>query len=185
MAHGLKINVDTTRLAPLTTFLRRMDSPQMEHAARRGLTEHIRVQEKDSVTTVAAQTKIPSGRVASVTRSYVTGGGQALQGIVEVKDSAIPLGQYTYRQWSRSSAGATAGDWNTKLYRRSFTVAAYGGRVFTRAGKARGPLVPLSGPVLANELGRKDMPNLPQREAFAARDLEQRVLRNMLHAFGF
>jgi hypothetical protein len=181
----LKIQVRAERMGDLGTFVRRLDSPEMRIAGARGLNEHIRQQEKDSIATVSGQTRVPASRVKSISRVRLTSPSAFMSAAVEFRDKAIPLGEYTYRAWSRSMPGARAGDWGGKTHKGAFTVSRYGGRIFRRTGKSRFPIQQLWGPVLPNELLRRDMPNLRQREAFAARDLEQRVLRNMLHVFGF
>ncbi len=172
-------------MTELARFVERLDSPEMRIAGARGLNEHIRIQEKDSIATVAAQTKIPPGRVKKISSVKLAAPAAMMSAAVEFKDQAIPLGEYTYRHWSRSSPGARAGDWGGKTHKGAFTVERYGGRIFRRTGKQRGPIQGLWGPVLPNELLRRDMPNLKAREAFAASDLEQRVLRAMLHVFGY
>jgi hypothetical protein len=182
---GVKIQIAVNRAAGIGTFVQRLDSPAMRLAAARGLNEHIRVQEKDSVATVAAGTKIPASRVARISKVRLASPAGAMDAAVVFTDQAIPLGEFTYRAWSRGMLGARAGDWRGQTYRGAFTIAAYGGRIYRRRGSQRGPLQMLWGPVLPSELMRRDMPNLKAREAFAERDLERRVVSNMLHAFGF
>lgn len=182
---GLKIRVEVSRMGEIGAFVRRLDSPEARLAAARGLNEHIVIQERDSVATVSAQTRIPHGRVKSISRVRRARPAAAMEAAVQFNDAAIPLGEHTYRVWNRSMPGARAGDWRGKTHHGAFTVARYGGRIFRRVGSARGPIQMLWGPVLPNELLRRDMPNLAQREAFAQTDLEQRVIKNMLHAFGF
>jgi hypothetical protein len=59
-----------------------------------------------------------------------------------------------------------------------------GGQVVVRTSNARFPLKRLHMAVLANELAKPTRPNVPAAERYAAVDLEQRVLRQIIRVIG-
>ncbi len=162
-----------------------LQSNAMRSAAARGLNEHVRLQERQAVRLMAAQTKFSSGRVARVTKSDLAAPSARMEAAVVVSDHINPLGQETSRSWSRSAGGATAGDWLTKEYKNSFIVARYGGAIFARRpGAKKYPIVRLWGAFLPNELRRPTMPTLPAAIRFADRDFEKTVLKHLMLALG-
>ncbi|KAB0269052.1 hypothetical protein [Microvirga brassicacearum] len=184
---GIRVSVDKSRVTDLKTLIKRLEGPEIRSAAARGLNEHVRLQERQAVRLLSAQTKIPAGRVAAVTKSVKASasGGSSMEASVDVRDASIPLGQFTYRSWSRGDAGASAGDWNGKTYKGSFTIAKYGGAIFARRpGAKKWPVIRLWGPLLPSELRRADMPTLPAAQRLADTDLERRVLRHLVNVLG-
>lgn len=181
----MRVYVDTSGMNALREYLKRLDNPALARAMRQGLNEHVRLQERQAVTMVSGQTKIPTGRVKSISRVMAArGGGGAMQAGVEFKDAAIPLGEHTFRSWSRAMPGASAGDWTTKTYPGTFAVPRWGGRIYKRISKGRFPIQRIWGPVLPNELLRPTQPALPAARRLADTDLERRVLKHVLNALG-
>ncbi|MCZ8103992.1 MAG: hypothetical protein O9972_39625 [Burkholderiales bacterium] len=175
----------SARVTGLHTVILKLQSGALRAAAARGLNEHIRLQERQAVRLLSAQTRIPQGRVQRVTKaSFASGSGAgALEASVDVNDAAIPLGKETSRSWSRSAGGATAGDWRTHTYKSTFIVPRYGGAIFVRRpGAKKYPIIRVWGPVLPNELRRPSQPTLPAAFRLANTDLEARVLKHLSSA---
>jgi hypothetical protein len=179
---GLKIDARLERGSGWTVLMNGLGTPKLQQAAAAGLNEHMRLQERQIVRLMAGQTKIPAGRVASVTRRRGAGGGAYTEAAIVVQDAAIPLGQYTFR--SQTPGGVTAGDWNTKTYPHTFTIKRYGGFAYRRVGRKRFPVQKVWGPVLPNEALRTDQPAFPAFERFAMSDMQQRVLKRVMAALG-
>ncbi len=111
---------------------------------------------------------------------------------VRTQDVAIPLAEYGDPVWVRdqspgwgggsvsSMRGAEATGWNVRRQFKGAFIAK--GQVVVRTSKARYPLKILSMAVLANELAKPTRPNVPAAKAFAAYDLEKRVIRHVIRA---
>lgn len=188
---GLRIDVRAERSKEFESLIRGLENTaQMQHALARGLNEHIRKQEQQAVTMVAAQTGVGAGRVKAISRVKTAWPARSMEAAVEFRDSAIPAGALTRRSWNRGMPGARHGDWPSYtrkggLMKGTFTVRQYGGAIFRRIGKSRGPIARVWGPVLPNELLREDMPAYPQAGVLVQTDLERRVIRSVMYAFGF
>lgn len=163
-------------LATLALNLRK--TPEMRRGLSRAMGEHLRLQDRQAVTLLAAQTKLPGGRVSGATN--VRHSGSSLVGRLQVRDSSVPLGELTSRSWSRSAPGATAGDWDTRTYEGTFIVPRFGGRIYRRTSKARFPIRKVWGPLLPNELLRPDMPTRPAIERLVESDLAERALKHIV-----
>jgi len=181
---GLKITVETNGSSVIRTSIQQLSVPNIQGAAARGLNAHIRLQERQAVRVVAAQTKVPAGRVGSISKPRLASPSADMEGAVVFTDQPIPLGEHTFRSWSRGAHGASAGDWSTKTYAGSFIIRKYGGAIYKRVGQKRQPVVRLWGPFLPNELRRPDMPAFPAAVRLADFDLERRVLREIVRAVG-
>lgn len=184
---GLKIEVIATGFSGLRTLMEQLGDGRVMKAARRGLMEHVRLQERQAVRLVSAQTRVPASRVQPISSVRSSGGG--LQGEVRFEDKPLSLGEHTSRSWSRSARGATAGDWRTYTYPRTFMI---GGSIFvrrkgdptTREGRRKfRALAKMWGPVLPNELLRKTQPAFQAANRLADQDLEKRVLRHIVRLF--
>lgn len=148
---------------------------------RQALSEHMRLQERQAVQSLRAQTSIPAGRVKSVTRSSVGGGGTAMSGKVTVADAPIPLAKYG--KGEEGSVGVQASGWGKRrVFPGTFIVSRYGGNIYRRLTKKRFPIKRLWGPFLPNELLREDGDSRVVRMArrLAERDLEKRVMDAIL-----
>lgn len=185
---GMKIRAEFERSSEIFRLLAKLSDGSLRSAAAAGLNEHADQQRKDAIVRMAAQTGVSRTRVAGVTRvRRASGAAPVMEAAIETRDRYIPAGTYTYTRWNRTMVGAVHGDWPgspRKPLRGTFTVAKYGGRIYRRLGSARGPIGPVSGPVLPSELLRADMPTRPAAEAFAAIDLERRVTRAVMNALG-
>jgi hypothetical protein len=166
-------------LAQLSMSLRK--TPEIKRGLSRALGEHLRLQDRQAVTLMSAQTKLPMARARGATS--IRHSASSLVGRLRVRDESVPLGELTSRSWSRSAPGATAGDWDTKTYEGTFTVGRYGGRIYRRTGKGRFPIRKVWGPLLPNELLRPDMPTLPAIERLVESDLVGRALRHVAKVF--
>ncbi|MDQ0301373.1 hypothetical protein [Ancylobacter polymorphus] len=166
-------------LATLALALR--NTPEMKRGLSRAMGEHLRLQERQAVTLLSAQTKLPGGRVGGATRIRFTSG--SIVGRLQVRDQSVPLGELTSRSWSRSAPGASAEDWNSKTYEGTFIVPRFGGRIYRRTGKGRFPIRKVWGPLLPNELLRPDMPARPAMERLVESDLAARALRHVAKVF--
>lgn len=165
----------------LKKLLSTLADGKLMDAARMGLVEHIRLQERQAVTILSAQTGIPRGRVQSQTNVRLSG----LEAAVQEKPPAIKISQYGNPTWSRSDSGAQASGWNKRrTFPHTFMIPRYGNDVFHRAGKKRYPIARLWGPVLPNELLRKDQRALPAAQRLADSDLEKRVLDHITRVLG-
>jgi len=151
---------------------------EIKRGMSRALGEHLRMQERQAVTLLAAQTSLPGSRVGGTTR--VRHSSSSLVGRLQVRDESVPLGELTSRSWSRDAVGATAGDWKGETYPHTFTVQRYGGRIYKRTSSKRFPIVKVWGPLLPNELLRPDMPTRPAMERLVESDLVPRVLRHVV-----
>lgn len=184
---GLKIQVDTSRMAALTAVIAKLENtPAVRAAMARGLNEHLDRQKRDTVTTVAAQTGLSRGYVDGETSVRRASSG-SLEGAVKMEGPAVLAGEHTSRSWSRSAAGATHGDWPSYTRKGGLmehTFMAYG-HIVRRVGKGRGPIQAIWGPVPPNEMLRKDMPNYPRAEKDVSTDLAPRVLRAVQFELGF
>jgi len=193
----VKVTAQFHQSAEIVRFLRKLDGPEMQGAAARGLNEHAEEQKRQSVVRIAAYTGVPAGRVRSKTRVQKASPGPSMSAEVITSDVAIPLAEYGNPVWVRdlnpmadgkpggsvsSMRGAEATGWN---FRRQFKGAFIaGGQVVVRTTKTRYPLKILSMAVLANELAKPTRPNVPQSERFAALDLEKRVTRHVMRILG-
>jgi hypothetical protein len=162
------------------------DPAQIQRAMSRGLNEHIRAQERQATNIVGAQTGLGAGRVRRVTTAIPSTPGAVMQALVRVNDKAIPAGAETRRSWNRSMAGAVHGDWPTYTRKGGLMAGTFmaKGAIYARTSKKRGPLKKIWGPVLPNELLRKDMPAYPAAERLVNADLERRVMRAVMFEFG-
>ncbi|WP_342361393.1 hypothetical protein [Terrarubrum flagellatum] len=184
---GLKIDARIDRPADLASISKLLGGPAMQAAGARALTEHSEQQEKRSAAFISGFTGVPIGRIRGVMKVRPAAPGAVMESAVELKDAAIPLGEFTYRSWSRSMPGATHGDWpgsGKRTLPGTFSVPRYGGMIYRRATSKRFPIVKVWGPVLPNELAKKERPNYPLAEAFAAQDLAPRVIRHIMSAMG-
>lgn len=154
---------------------------EVKRGLSRAMGEHLRLQDRQAVTLLSAQTKLPSARVSGATS--IRHSSSSLVGRLRVRDESVPLGELTSRSHSRSAPGATAGDWDTKTYDGTFIVPRFGGRIYRRTGKGRFPIRKVWGPLLPNELLRRDMPTLPAIERLVEQDLAARALRHVAKVF--
>ena len=179
---GLKVSAELVRPQQLATFLSKLDSPVIQQAAARGLSEHADEQRLQSITRIQAYTGVPKGRISGKTRTHRASPGPNMVAMVENKDQAISLGEYGKPVWMRSMAGAEATAWNRRQVFEGTFVAK--GEVFKRKGAGRLPLEKLYGPVIPNELSKPSRPNVPAATRFAALDMEKRITRMVLVALG-
>ena len=178
----IRISASAERSQGLEALVVSLGSAKIQMAAAQGLNEHVRLQERQVIRVLSAQTSIPGGHVQAVTRTRLAGAGGGDAAII-VEDAPIPAGKMTSISWSRGAAGARIGDWGGKMLRRSFTIRRYGGAVFIRKpGAKKYPIVRAWGPVLPNEMLRKDQPNIKQMQRLRDRDLEKRVLDHISRA---
>lgn len=191
----MRVTAKFHQSSDLAAFLRKLDSPAMQAAGARGLTEHAREQRRQSVVRITASTGVPRGRVAGKTRVKAASPSASMTAEVITADRAISLAEYGNPVWKRdlspgwkggsvsSMAGAEATGWNVRRQFKHAFIA--GGQVVVRTGPARdAPLKVLSMAVLANELAKPTRPNVPAAEKFAQLDLEKRVTRHVLRALG-
>lgn len=178
-------------------FIGSLSDPKIRQAAALGLNEHAAEQRRTSVTSIAAYTGVPKGRVGGATRVVKASAAANMEAKVVTKDSAITLAEYGNAVWVRdlnpmadgkrggsvsSMKGAEATGWN---FRRQFKHAFIAnGQVVVRQGKSRNKLKVLSMAVLANELAKPTRPNAAAAMRFAAIDLEKRVMRHVIRALG-
>ncbi|MER9961649.1 phage tail protein [Mesorhizobium sp. M0045] len=193
----MKITATFHQDAELIRFLQKLEGPEMQQAAARGLNEHAGEQARQSVVRIAATTGVPAGRVRSKTRVVKAAPGPSMTAEVVTADVAIPLAEYGNPVWVRdlnpmsdgkfggsvsSMRGAEATGWNVRRqFPHSFIA---NGQVVVRTTKDRFPLKVLSMAVLANELAKPTRPNVPASERFAALDLEKRVVRQVIRTLG-
>lgn len=193
----MKVTATFHQDAELIRFLRKLEGPEMERAAARGLNEHADEQARQSVVRISSYTGVPTSRMRSKTRTVRAAPGPTMTAEVVTSDVAIPLAEYGSPEWVRdlnpmadgkfggsvsSMRGAEATGWNV---RRQFphTFIA-NGQVVVRTTKDRFPLKVLSMAVLANELAKPSRPNVPAAERFAALDLEKRIVRQVIRTLG-
>lgn len=193
----MKISATYHQDSEIARFLRKLDGPDMQVAAARGLNEHAEEQRRQSVTRISAYTGVPAARVRSKTRVAKATPAHTMTAEVITADVAIPLAEYGKPEWVRdlnpmadgkrggpvsSMRGAEATGWNV---RRQFPHAFMAnGQVVVRTSKERFPLKVLSMAVLANELAKPTRPNVPAAERFVAFDLEKRVVRHVIRTLG-
>lgn len=185
---GIRINVENERLKEFQVILQKLgDGAAIQQALARGLNEHIRQQEKQAVTMVSAQTGIARGRVQSISQARFASPGASMTAEVQFRDKPIGAGALTSRTWNRSMAGAKHGDWPGYTKKGGSMKGTFmaKGVIFRRTSKARLPIQRVWGPVLPNELLREDMPAFPAAGRLVDADLEKRVIRNVMFAFGF
>jgi hypothetical protein len=178
----------SARLAEFTGFIRGLGSDAVTQGAMaRGLNEHIVRQEKQAITTLAASTGLTAGYVGGATTHRKAAPGPSMSAAVVVKGGAIPAGKMTKMEWNRGMIGARHGDWPTYSRRGGQTRGTFIGKgvIYKRLGKDRTKLKKISGPVLPNELLRRDMPTYPAAEGLANADLQRSVIRALMHAHGF
>lgn len=189
----MKITAEFHQDSELIRFLRKLDGPELQRAAARGLNDHAEEQSRQSVVRISATTGVPAGRVRSKTKVIKAAPGPTMTAAVETADKAIPLAEYGNPVWVRdlnpmsdgkrggpvsSMSGAEATGWNVRRqFKHSFIA---NGQVVVRTSKQSYPLKVLSMAVLANELAKPTRPNVPAAERFAAFDLEKRVVRQVL-----
>ena len=192
----MKITATVHQSAEFKAFMQHLGSPRVRDAAAKGLTEHAQEQRRGSIARIVASTGVPRGRVSKM-RVIKAGTGATMEAKIRISDTAIGLHEYGNPVWVRdlnpmadgkrggsvsSMKGAEATGWNV---RRQFPGAFMAnGRVVVRTTKNRTPLKTLSMAVLANELAKPTRPNVPAAEAYAAIDLQKRVLRHVLLALG-
>lgn len=189
---GLKIDARLERGAGWTVLMNGLGTPKLQQAAAAGLNEHMRLQERQIVRLMAGQTRIPTGRVSSVTRRRNAGGGAYTEAAIVVQDRPIPLGKYTGN--TQTASGVRSGDWiKHPEHRGAFVIKKWGGGAFvrlagdptTRSGRKKKRMVQrLWGPVLPSEALRHDQPAFPAFERFAMSDMQQRVLKRVMAALG-
>ncbi|RWC91662.1 MAG: hypothetical protein EOS72_03130 [Mesorhizobium sp.] len=193
----MKLTATFHQDSEILRFLQRLEGPEMELAAARGLNEHAGEQMRQSVVRISTTTGVPAGRVRSKTKVVKAAPGQTMMAEVVTADVAIPLSEYGNPVWVRdlnpmsdgkrggpvsSMRGVEATGWNVRRqFPHSFLA---NGQVVVRTTKSRFPLKVLSMAVLANELAKPSRPNVPAAERFAALDLEKRVVRNVIRALG-
>lgn len=103
----------------------------------------------------------------------------ALRYQLEAKGEETNLNLFGAKQGKR---GVSARPWGARrVFKSSFIVPAYGGRVYVRAGDGRGPLKPLYGPNIARELMRDPAINY-WREAEGL--IEARLIHELGRLFG-
>jgi len=193
----MKVTAEFHRSGNFTAFLGKIGGPEIQRAAAVGLNEHAEEQRRQAVTKISAYTGVPRGRVSSKTKVIKARPGGSIEAAVRTSDTAISLAQYGNPVWKRdlnpmadgkrggpvsSMRGAEATGWNV---RRQFPGAfVAGGQVVVRTSKASRPLKVLSMAVLANELAKPSRPNVQAAQAFAAIDMERRVMRHVIRALG-
>ncbi|RWM29416.1 hypothetical protein [Mesorhizobium sp.] len=193
----MKLTATFHQDSELIRFLHKLEGPEMEAAAARGLNEHAEEQKRQSIVRIAETTGVPAGRVRSKTKVVKAVPGQSMMAEVVTADVAIPLAEYGKPEWVRdlnpmadgkrggpvsSMRGVEATGWNVRRqFPHSFLA---NGQVVVRTTRNRFPLKVLSMAVLANELAKPSRPNVPAAERFAALDLEKRVVRNVIRALG-
>ncbi len=193
----MKVEARFHQDSELIRFLRKLEGPEMQRAAARGLNEHAGEQMRQSVVRITTSTGVPAGRVRSKTRVVKAAPGASMMAEVVTADVAIPLAEYGNPVWIRdlnpmadgqrggsvsSMRGAEATGWNVRRqFPHSFIA---GGQVVVRKTDSRFPLKVLSMAVLANELAKPTRPNVPASERFAALDLEKRIVRHVVRRSG-
>ncbi|WP_378952103.1 hypothetical protein [Mesorhizobium sp. ANAO-SY3R2] len=193
----MKIKAEFHQDAEIFRFLKKLDGPEIRHAAALGLNEHAGEQRRQSIVRISATTGVPSGRVGGKTRVIKASAGPVMSASVETSDVAIPLSEYGNPNWVRdlnpmadgkrggavsSMRGVEATGWNVRRqFPHSFMA---GGQVVVRKSSSRYPLKVLSMAVLANELAKPTRPNVPEAAKFAALDLERRVVRHVIRTLG-
>lgn len=184
---GLKIRVEDVRVDGLKAMQAALGGGAIQEGARLGLNEHVDEQRRQSVVRISAFTGVPQGYVGSKTRTLKATGGTTMVAGVETKDKALNIAQFGKATWSRSMPGAEVSGWNVrKIYPGAFVAK---GKVLKRKTDKRFPLKAIWGPVLANELLRRDwksaVPNPVMAERFMEQDLAARVLRITAVKLGF
>ena len=183
----VKLTVDAKRLDTLTALMSGIGDGRIQHAAALGLNEHAGEQRRQSVVRVSSFTGIPVGYVGGKTRVRPAAPAPVMDARVVTRDAAFNIAKFGGASWNRSMSGAQATGWNVRrIYPGSFMAK---GKVLRRKGEARYPLKAIWGPVLANELVRRDwksaVPNPVMAERYMQADLAQRVLRITAVKLGF
>lgn len=167
---------------------------KMRPAAAMGLNEHAEEQRRQSVIGISNYTGVPRGRVQSVTSVIKASPVGEMTATVRLEDKAVSLAEYGNPVWARdkkpagfggsvsSMSGAEATGWNVRRQFKHAFIA--NGQVVVRTTKSSYPLKVLSMAVLANELAKPTRPNVPAAERYAALDLENRVMRQVIRALG-
>lgn len=193
----MKVTGEFHQSASLKTFLTNLNSQTIQVASALGLNEHAGEQRRQSITGISSYTGVPKARMSSKTKLVKASPSQNMVARVVTADKAIGLHEYGNPVWVRdlnpmadgarggsvsSMRGAEATGWNVRRqFPHSFIA---NGRVVVRTSSERYPLKTLSMAVLANELAKPTRPNVPAAEAYAALDLERRVLRHVIRALG-
>jgi hypothetical protein len=190
----MKVTAEFHQSQDFQAFIKRLSDPRIQQAAAIGLNEHAQEQRRLSVVGISAYTGVPKGRVSGHTKVIKASASSTMEAKVVTSDVAIPLAEYGNPVWVRdltpgkfggsvsSMRGAEATGWNV---RRQFPGAfVAGGQVVVRTSSERYPLKRLSMAVLANEFAKPTRPNVPAAERYAAIDLEQRVLRQIIRVIG-
>lgn len=100
---------------------------------------------------LAKQTGIKYGKIKQVVTT-IPATPVRLAYTLEASGNETNLALFGAKQGAR---GASAAPWGKRrTFRKSFIVPAYGGKVYKREGRARGPLDPLWGPNIGRELVR-------------------------------
>lgn len=95
------------------------------------------------------QTGIKYGKVNQAVKTIHANAGSLLY-TLEARGDETNLGLFGARQGKR---GVSAAPWaKRRVFKKSFAIGAYSGKVYTRTSKKRFPLRPLWGPNIAREL---------------------------------
>lgn len=98
---------------------------------------------------LAAQTGIKYGNIKKVVRT-IPATPARLAYTLEASGEETNIGLFGAKQGKR---GVSAAPWGKRrVFKKTFIVPAYGGKVYKRQGQARGPLDPLWGPNIGREL---------------------------------
>ena len=133
----------------------------LNHEGDKGRTQVKRV--------LVQQTGIKYGLINTAVKT-IPATAASLTYTIEARGDETNLNLFGARQGKR---GVSAAPWNKRrVFKHSFVIPAYGGKVFVREGKARFPLKPLFGPNIARELVKDQ-----SAEAFkaGAADIADRV----------
>lgn len=185
---GVTIRIEGARLREFELIIKKLGEGRLiQQAMAKGLNEHIRHQEKQAVTMVGAQTGLGRGRVQSISSIRFATPAPAMSAEIQFSDHAISAGSLTSRAWNRGMPGAKHGDWPSYTKKGGMMKGTFmaKGTIFRRTSSARLPIVKVWGPVLPNELLREDMPAYPAAGRLVDADLEKRVIRSVMYAFGF
>lgn len=192
----MKIEAEFHHSRELKAFVTKLGGAGIQRAASLGLNEHAAEQRRQAVTTISAYTGVPRGRISGKMRVIKAKAGPNMEAKVRTVDTAIPLAEYGNPIWTRnlnpmadgkrggpvsSMTGAEATGWNVRRQFRHAFVA--GGQVVVRRKSGKGIKV-LSMAVPANELAKSSRPNVQAAEAYAAINMERRILRHVVRALG-
>lgn len=192
---GVKVRVETTRMTDLRTLAVSLGSDTLQQAAALGLNEHTQEQKRQSVVRISAFTGVPAGYVRSKASVLNATAGGTMNSEVRVRDKALNVAQFGKPVWSQAMPGAEITGWNVRrmwkgVFVRNGKAYKYAGTMDPRRGReGRYPIKQIWGPVLPNELIRRDWrsatPNPEMAERYMASDLTSRVFRIMAVKMGF